>query len=307
MTIQSILGVAVRVESVEFLSDRTTVRGEVFRPEQARESELPGVVLGHGWGMTAGGNLTDFARAIAASGIAAMTIDFRNLGRSDGEPRQDINPYQQIEDFRNAVAFLGTLEGVDANRIGVWGSSYAGGHALVVAATDPAVKCVVAQVPTIDGARAAEIALRPKAIANQSVRYAEDRLSILRGEAPAMATSVAEDKSTWAVFPGRDAFDYMTSDGERSTTWRNETTLRSLDLARSYIPGAHIRWIAPKPLLMIIADHDTTTPTSLQLDAYAEAREPKSLVIIHGGHYAPYTSEFERASGAAVTWFLEHL
>src|SRR6478752_773253 len=40
---------------------------------------------------------------------------------------------------------------VDADRIGVWGTSYAGGHAIVLGATDRRVRAVVAQVPTISG------------------------------------------------------------------------------------------------------------------------------------------------------------
>jgi hypothetical protein len=40
-----------------------------------------------------------------------------------------------------------SLERTDAERIEVWGSSYSGGHVLVVAAVDRRVKCVVSQVP----------------------------------------------------------------------------------------------------------------------------------------------------------------
>jgi cephalosporin-C deacetylase-like acetyl esterase len=42
-------------------------------------------------------------------------------------------------------------EQTDAERIGIWGSSYRGGHVLVVAAIDRRVKCVVSQVPAVSG------------------------------------------------------------------------------------------------------------------------------------------------------------
>ena len=45
-------------------------------------------------------------------------------------------------------------EGVDPSRIGVWGLSYSGGHALVLAAAvEPRVACAVSQIPVVDGYR----------------------------------------------------------------------------------------------------------------------------------------------------------
>ena len=294
-------------EKIEFVSHGKTLRGELFKPESKTAHDLPGVVLAHGWGMTAGGNLADYANVIASRNIIAMTFDFRNLGNSDGLPRQDLNPYDQIEDFRNAVAFMSTLEFVDPRRIGVWGSSYSGGHALVLGAVEPLVKCVVSQVPTIDGTRAAQITLRPKAIMEQQQWFAEDRQNVLKGMNPRLVKSVSLDKSEWVVFGGKDAYEFMMNDGQRSFTWRNETTLRSLEWARAYIPGSFISRIAPKPLLMIVADNDGTTPTSLQLEAFEQALEPKKLKMISGGHYAPYVDQFTNSSSAAADWFEEHL
>jgi cephalosporin-C deacetylase-like acetyl esterase len=39
------------------------------------------------------------------------------------------------------------LDGIDPERIGIWGTSFAGGHVLVVAATDRRVRAIVSQVP----------------------------------------------------------------------------------------------------------------------------------------------------------------
>lgn len=294
-------------ENIEFVSNGITLRGELFKPEVSPSEALPGVVLAHGWGMTAGGNLADYANVIASRNIVAMTFDFRNLGCSEGLPRQDLNPYDQIEDFRNAVAFMSTLKFVNSKKIGVWGSSYSGGHALVLGAVEPLVKCVVSQVPTIDGTRAARITLRPKAIIEQQGWFADDRLDVLNGKSPRLVQSVTLDKTEWVVFGGKDAYYFMMQDGQKSFTWRNETTLRSLEWARAYIPGLFISRIAPKPLLMIVADNDTTTPTSLQLEAFEQALEPKKLKIISGGHYSPYVDEFATSSTAAADWFEEHL
>ena len=92
-----------------------------------------------------------FAEAFAADGFVVLLHDHRTFGASDGTPRQDVDPWQQIADWRRAVSFLESRSQVDAGRIGLWGTSYAGGHAIVLGATDCRLRCVVAQVPTISG------------------------------------------------------------------------------------------------------------------------------------------------------------
>src|SRR5262249_1492785 len=61
------------------------------------------------------------------------------------------DPWQQIEDYQNAISFAESLPEVDSSRIGIWGISYSGGHVLILAATDPRVKSVVSIVPLLDG------------------------------------------------------------------------------------------------------------------------------------------------------------
>lgn len=86
-----------------------------------------------------------------------------------------------------------------------------------------------------------------------------------------------------------------------------EVTLRSLEMAREYEPGTWVYRIGPTPLLMIVADQDTLTPTDLALAAYERALHPKKLLLLKGSHFVPYVEQFEKSSGAAVAWFQEHL
>jgi hypothetical protein len=79
--------------------------------------------------------------------------DHRNFGASDGEPRQEIDPWAQVRDYRDAISYACTRPEVDEDRIGVWGSSYSGGHVMVVGAMDRRVKGVACQVPLISGPR----------------------------------------------------------------------------------------------------------------------------------------------------------
>jgi cephalosporin-C deacetylase-like acetyl esterase len=83
-------------------------------------------------------------------GFAALVYNHRNLGTSDGEPRGEIIPYEQIRDYRDAITCALMLPVVDKERIEIWGTSYSDGY-VIVAAIDRRVKCVVSQVPYLGG------------------------------------------------------------------------------------------------------------------------------------------------------------
>src|SRR5690606_41051296 len=68
------------------------------------------------------------------SGFVVLVHDHRNFGESDGVPRQDIDPWAQVADWRRAISYLESHSLVDPQRIGIWGTSFSGGHALVLAA-----------------------------------------------------------------------------------------------------------------------------------------------------------------------------
>jgi len=121
-------------KDIEFKTDDgVTLRGWHYTPDKA-SGALPTVVMAHGYSAVKEMYLDKFAEAFAATGLGAIVFDNRNFGASDGEPRQEIDPWQQVRDYRDAITFAGTLDSVDAERIGVWGSSYSGGHVLVIGA-----------------------------------------------------------------------------------------------------------------------------------------------------------------------------
>ncbi|QBJ96823.1 alpha/beta hydrolase [Rhodococcus sp. ABRD24] len=293
-------------QSIEFAVDGDTIRGTKYLPD-GFTGPLPAVVMAHGWSMVAGGDLEEYAAVVANRGFLVLTFDFRNLGRSDGRPRQEIDPYKQIEDFRCAITFVRSCPEVDPDRIGIWGSSYSGGHALVVAAMDRRVKCVVSQVPTISGYEAGLRRMPREQAAEFHRRLEQDREARHAGAAPQLMQTVSDDPQVPAAYPQRDSYEYMSTEGARCPEWRNEVTLRSLELARQYEPGVFVQRIGPTPLLMVVADDDGLTPTDLQQDAYNRAHHPKELLLLPGGHYSVYTDHFHRTSTAAADWFRRYL
>lgn len=293
---------------VEFNAEGVTLRGWFYYPDGAT-GPVPTVIMAHGFSAVKEMYLDRYAEAFSAAGLGVLVFDNRNFGASDGEPRQEIDPWVQVRDYRHAITFARTLPEVDRDRIGVWGSSYSGGHALVLGAIDRRVKCVVSQVPLVSGYRNVLRLVRNDLIPQLRAQFDADRDARFRGEPPAMIAVVAEDPTkTPCALPTLDSWQWFTETGRtRAPAWRNEVTLRSVEMLMEYEPGVYIDRIAPTPLLMVVAANDVLTPTDLALEAYNRALEPKKLVILPGGHFDAYTTDFQLAAGAARDWFVQHL
>jgi fermentation-respiration switch protein FrsA (DUF1100 family) len=235
----------------------------------------------------------------AAAGLAVLVYDHPCCGASDGLPRNELDPIAQQRAYHDAITFLTLQPEVDGDRIGIWGTSYSGGHVLTVGWTDARVRCVVAQAMTVSGFKNQQRRSTPDGLADLRRRWAEDRCARARGE----------DAETIQQVPdtGASAEYYAGLPDEIRAYWPNRITLRSLELYGQYEPAAFIERISPKPLLVIVARDDTITYPVDCFEAYARAREPKRLVVIDGGHHSLYTDRFPEASAAAREFFVEHL
>src|ERR671917_1181169 len=130
---------------VRFDSGGVELVGYLHHSAEVSE-KLSLVVMGHGFSGTQD-RLFYNAGRFAESGFSALTFDYRSFGESGGEPRQGVGVEDQLEDWRAAIRFARGLECVDSERVALWGSSLGGGHAVVVAAEDPRIAAVVAQIP----------------------------------------------------------------------------------------------------------------------------------------------------------------
>ncbi len=127
----------IEKRDVMFKSGETFAAAWLFLPDQARSgSRVPAVAMAHGFGAVKEMYLEPFARRFAAAGIAALVFDYRGFGASSGEPRQRVSPRDQMEDYRNALTWLSLQPEIDADRLGVWGTSFSGAHVIQVAAHD---------------------------------------------------------------------------------------------------------------------------------------------------------------------------
>ena len=164
----------VEMRSVTIFSDGTRMAGDLYLPKGLKpEDKLPAIVLCAGTGGTKGGTQARLAPRFVEKGYVVLAFDYRGWGQSESQlmameqqPKPDeknemtikvkairwpMNYTDQTADIRAAISFIAGEPNVDANRIGLWGSSYGGGLVTWVAGNDPRVKCVAAQVPGMGG------------------------------------------------------------------------------------------------------------------------------------------------------------
>jgi cephalosporin-C deacetylase-like acetyl esterase len=295
----------VQRQDVEFTAEGgVTLRGWLFVPDVS--GPRPAITMAHGYAGVRDHGLERFARVFAEDGFVVLVHDHRSFGVSDGEPRRDVDPWRQIADWRRAISYLEHRPEVDPTRIGLWGSSYAGGHALVLGATDRRLRAVVAQVPTTSGYEQGLRRVPPDQVAALEESFTDDERRQFRGEPPARQAVVSADPNVPASYRSQDAIDFYNQPAPEGV-WQNDVTVRSTRAARMYEPGAWISRVSPTPLLLVVALSDAIIVTSLALAAYERALQPKKLVTIDGGHFDPYLSQFNESSAAARAWFAKHL
>jgi uncharacterized protein len=123
-----------------------------------------------------------------------------------------------------------------------------------------------------------------------------------------MTPVVSENPAGPAVLPTADSWTFFTETAQaRAPMWRNEVTLRSVEMFMEYEPGIYIPYISPTPLMMIVGLKDHLTVADEALSAYERALAPKRLVTLPGGHFDAYEADFATASGAAGEWFVQYL
>lgn len=221
------------------------------------------MVMGHGFGGTADAGLFSYARYFSNLGIHVLAFDYRHFGASAGTPRQLLSIRRQLQDWHAAIHKARTLEGVNPERIVLWGMSLSGGHVVDVAARDQHVCAVIAQFPMLDGL-AALANIRRYAGMSQILKLLQlglyDLAGAIMGRAPQMLPIVGKPGELAAL---------STSDSESGYSaitppeWVNQVCARIALSIPFYRPGFLLKNISA-PVFIQIARNDTILPPASQ-------------------------------------------
>ena len=287
---------------VSFSSDGTRCAAWLYTPDTA--GPHPIAVLAHGFGGVRTARLWAFAERFAAVGVAALVFDYRHFGDSEGEPRQLLDVPRQLDDYRAAVAFARGLDGIDPERVIIWGTSFSGGHVAVIAAEDHRLAAAVSQGPFLDGVWALRAA-GPANIGRLTAAGLRDELRRLRGRPPYMLPVVGPPGTTAAMNSPDAEPGYRALFTDPTSEFRNEVAARVGLKVGIYRPIRHAARIAC-PWLVCVADRDVVTPPEPALKAASLA--PRAEVRRYDvGHFDIYVGEtFERVVADQIAFLERH-
>ena len=252
-----------------------------------------------------------YAQTLAERGFVTLAFDPSYTGESSGQPRNVASPDINTEDFSAAVDFLGLLPGVDRRRIGIIGICGWGGMALNAAAADKRVKAVVTST-MYDMTRVMSKGYNDSVTVEQRAQTLEQlsqqRWKDAENGAPAYQPAYNVLKGGEAQFLVDYADYYMTTRGyhpravNSGNAWTMTTPLAFMNMPRL----TYIKEISPRPTLLIHGEKAHSRYFSET--AYAEAAEPKELLIMPGANHVDLYDQmdkipFERIAG----FFGEHL
>ncbi|BBX70802.1 alpha/beta hydrolase [Mycolicibacterium psychrotolerans] len=244
---------------VRIPTGRDQIAAYLYEPDApgAAGSGRPCVVMAHGFTATRDDGLPPYAEAFCAAGYVVVVFDYRGFGASTGQPRQLLDIGMQRADYHTVVEWARHLDGVDPDRIVVWGSSFSGGHVLAVAAEDPRIAAVISQAPFTDGLatlRVQPLSFVPKAI----VAGIRDQIGAWRGRPPHLMAAVG-DRGELAAMTSPDARPGFEAIVGADSLWRNEFSARvGLRLGFDR-PGTKTARLA-MPLLVCVCENDAVTP-----------------------------------------------
>ncbi|WP_019074849.1 alpha/beta hydrolase [Streptomyces hokutonensis] len=265
---------------VVFPSAGLKLAGHLYRPDGVPRAAI---VVGHPGGGVKEQAAGLYARRLVERGFVTLAFDAAYQGESEGEPRGLEDPGQRVEDLKAAVSYLGTLDGVDPERIGVLGICASGGYALAATATDPRIRAV-ATVSAVDISRQ----FRLGADGGQDP-------AVVRGLLAAAAEARGADVQRFPIFPAteeearaggphvHEGWEYYCTPRAQHPRSAKSLTWSSVDRIAGFDAFSSLGLIAPRPVLLIAGRAAVTSWMSVE--AYQKAYGDKELAWIGGASH----------------------
>jgi dienelactone hydrolase len=294
---------AVEHRDTRFDSHGEQCGAELFLPEGP--GPHPAVILCHGLGATREMGMEPYARAFAEAGIVALTFTYRCFGDSDGEPRQLLDIPMQRQDIAAAIAYAKKLPQVDAERIALFGSSFGGGHVIVVGSQRDDIKAVIAQCPFTDGL-ASGMTLGPVSTVKVTALALADRLASFVNQGPVYARLVAP-RGEAAMMTTPDANSgYLALIPEDFDVDLRVAARLGMEIIYQR-PGRALKSIAC-PTLVCACENDTVAPYGPTAKMARSGGPNVELKSYPFGHFDIYVGEgFERTSADQVEFLVRTL
>ncbi len=292
-------------QPVSFSCQRVQCVGELWTPPANAFAPKPAlIIMAHGFGGLKDWGLPAFAERFVQAGYAVMLFDYRGFGASGGMPRRVVDGEEHVKDWLSAVDAMKARTDIDAARIGIWGSSYSGGHVLKAAAQRPGVvKVVSAQVPFVNGLSSS--LLFPLKYQPLAGWYA--LRDMMRGdqEEPLYVPTVAPSGLAALICAECvQGYKQLVPPGHES---EHTVAARVFLTLPFYNPGNSAKDIQA-PVLIVAADNDGLIPVAKVREVVATLKHGEYLELKGANHFSPYSGPiFEQVVARQTAFFKAHM
>jgi len=292
---------------VRFSSGSDDCHAWLYLPDTASANgPMPVIVMAHGFSGVKQLRLDAFAERFCAAGYACLVFDYRHFGDSDGQPRELLDIGCQLEDWRNAVTFARSLPELDPDRVIVWGTSFAGGHAIVTAADDPRIAAAISQCPFTDG-MASVSKIPPKTSVQLMALALRDVVATWRGREPVRVPATGQPGQV-AVMTAPDAkrgFDALL-EASGMTDMPHLVPARIALHVPGHIPGRRAKDVRC-PILFTVCEPDSVAPARAAVKH--AARAPRGEIRLYdAGHFDIYLGKhFEQVVSDQIDFLQTHV
>jgi dienelactone hydrolase len=228
-----------------------------------------------GWGFSEG--FPELVKPVIGGGVERDNKRFVTKTAEVRIKRTKIIPTEQQQDYRNAISYIQGEAGVDYQRIGVWGSSLAGGNATAVAGQDARVKAVSVQVPAIAG---------PTTIPSRVHLYGAAREDAIKRAREGQGKEYVTGFSRYFAV---DQYEQMAANQENYVGYWST----KIDV----------------PYLAVAAEKDQLIPVEGIKAAVDRIPGTHNLIVVPEiTHFEMYSHEaFEISANSAADWFVKYL
>ena len=290
--------------AIEFYSEGFKLQGDVYVPDGLTAGETrSAILLCHGYTGVKDLYLPDNARVLNEAGYVVMTFDYKGWGESEGVAPNRLVPYSRVADVQAAMTFLGLQPEVDEDRIGIYGTSYGGATVSWVGAVDKRAKVIVSVVGIGHGARWMS-----------RVRRMDEWFDLLElskadREQRALTGKFETVERADILLPDRQSADLAAAARKLNPAAVSTIPVEYVDDTIGFNPEWIVGHISPRPILFITSVDDRLVPPEESEELYANAGEPKKLVVLKGvGHYEVYAEPaFSHVMDETVAWYQKYL
>lgn len=258
-------------QRVQFSSDGLKLGGVLHLPEGLKKGERrPAFMVLHGFGSNKDSSVPTAATKLFTSlGYVVLRFDMRGCGESEGQRGRTIC-LEQVEDTRHALEYLQTRDEVLKDRIGVYGQSFGAAVAVYSAGVEPRIAACI----STGGWGHGEKKFRkqhesPEAWRRFTTMMEKGRAMQERGETLMVPR--------YDIVPIRPELRSHVAKGSIL-----EFPYEVVESMYTFTANEVVGKIAPRPLLLMHAAHDTVTPTEQSVDLFLHAGQPTDLHLVAG-------------------------